>query len=394
AARGQMTSKFRAERLGKRSRVATAFHFLAKFASQLSAIVSRTRCRYVNTPIHVFTIADVGLFSPKLSTKHMAYLCRKLAELCRGAIPVDRALALIASEHSPYPIRRIIPPIVDHIRNGGTLTGGFRAQRRVLPDEFIELIAAAEHGGKTQVAFEQLAFMYTQRLAYLQQLIRDMAYPLCVWLSAAYVIPFFRGLAVTAEIAGTYTTNFFLAVIASWAPILIVLIALGQLGLLEKIGREVTSRVWPLSVISRRLALIRFLRSLAMLLEAGLTMTKSIERAAATTVNPHVRKKLVTAVPLVQRGETLTEALAATNLLPDMAMDMVRTGEYSGRLDELLHKCAQYFEDELHHSRNTLRIFMLVVAIPAAIVAYGFLRLFPAGTSVFDAIASIYRNAG
>lgn len=80
-----------------------------------------------------------------------------------------------------------------------------------------------------------------------------------------------------------------------------------------------------------------------------LSVPRAIERAAATTVNPRVRNALVQAVPMVQRGTELTAALKSTGMLPELALEMVRTGEFSGRLEVLMRKTAQYIEESTTH---------------------------------------------
>ena len=82
----------------------------------------------------------------------MAYLCRMLAQSSRGSVQIDRALQLLMGQHAPAEWRRLLPPVLDHIKQGGTLAEAFRLQRRYIPDDFLELVAAAERGGKVELA--------------------------------------------------------------------------------------------------------------------------------------------------------------------------------------------------------------------------------------------------
>jgi type II secretory pathway component PulF len=298
----------------------------------------------------------------------MAHLCRMLAQTSRGSVQIDRSLALLMGPHAPAQVRRVLPPVLDHIKRGGTLTEALRMQRRHFPEDFIELVAAGERGGNLDVAFEFLAHDYELRLEFLRSIIRQMVYPFLLVLSAFYVIPFFRGLILSPLSTEEYFIQFVTKVIVSWLPVIVVFLTLRQLGVLEKLCYGVASRVWPWHGILHNIALVRFFRCMAMLLEAGLGVPQAIERSAATTVNPRVRASLAKAVPMVQQGASLTQALQATGMLPELAIEMVRTGEYAGRLEELLQKIAQYIQESTKHYVLMLQFSFIALIIPALLV--------------------------
>ena len=310
----------------------------------------------------------MGLLSPKLGVKTMAHFCRALAQTGRGSVQIDRSLALLMGPSAPVALRRVLPPVLDHIKSGGTLADAFRLQRRYIPADFLELVAAAESGGRVEPAFEYLAHDYEVRLEFYRSMVQQMTYPLMVWISAAYIIPYFRDLMLTHDSPEAYTLKFILGVVVSWLPTLIVFMTLRQLGLVEKLFYGIASRTWPWQGILHNIALVRFFRCLAMLLEAGLTVPGAIERSAAVTVNPRVFKSLRRAVPLVQGGASLTEALRATGMLPDLAVEMVRTGEFAGRLEDLLRKTAHYIEESTSHYVKMLQFTFIGLLIPAILL--------------------------
>lgn len=304
----------------------------------------------------------------------MAYLCRMLAQSSRGSVQIDRALELMMGEHSAARLKRLMPPIIDHIKRGGTLADAFRLQRSYIPDLFLELVDAAERGGKVEVAFEYLAHDYEKRLEFLRAMTRQLLYPLLLIITALYIIPYFKGLMLTKLSPEIYTFNFLAAQFVSWLPFMIVFTVLRHFDLIEKLTYAVASRTWPWRGILHQMALVRFFRTLAMLLDAGLNVPRAIERAAATTVNPRVRNALVKAVPMVQHGAELTNALKSTGMLPELALEMVRTGEFSGRLEDLLRKTAQYIEESTTHYVYMLQYTLVALIIPLLIVV-GILNL-------------------
>lgn len=298
----------------------------------------------------------------------MAYLCRMLAQSSRGSVQIDRALSLMMGEHGAARLKHLMPPIIDHIKRGGTLAEAFRLQRRYIPDLFIELVDAAERGGKVEIAFEYLALDYEKRLEFLRAMARQLMYPLLLIITALYIIPYFKGLMLTKLSAEVYTFNFLMAQFISWLPFMMVFVVLRHFDLIEKLTYAIASRTWPWRGILHQMALMRFFRCLAVLLDAGLNVPRAIERAAATTVNPRVHNALVQAVPMVQQGAELTAALKNTGMLPELALEMVRTGEFSGRLEDLLRKTAQYIEESTTHYVYMLQYTLVALIIPLLIV--------------------------
>ncbi len=334
----------------------------------------------------------MSLISPKLDTKTMAYMCRMLAQSSRGSVQVDRALELTMGEHSAKRLRRLMSPIIDHIKRGGTLADAFRLQGRYVPEQFLELIDAAERGGKAEIAFEYLAHDYEKRLEFLRAMTRQLLYPLLLVIIAVYVIPWYTGVMTTALSVEEFTCRYLFQIVISWLPFLGVFAVLRHFDLIEKLTYTIASRTWPWRGILHQMALVRFFRTLSMLLDAGLTVPRAIERAAATTVNPRVCAALVKAVPMVQQGTELTAALKSTRMLPELALEMVRTGEFSGRLEDLLRKTAQYIEESTTHYVYMLQYTLVALIIPALIVI-GILNLIVTQTvAVFLTIREMFSD--
>ena len=124
-------------------------------------------------------------------------------------------------------------------------------------------------------------------------------------------------------------------------------------------------------------ALARFARALASLYSAGVAIPEALEAAAAATGNAYMARRMVSAVPALQGGRGITEALAATDIFPPMVVSMLGTGEQTGGLDMTMDKVAEYYEQEaavrLHQLSVTLGAVALIIAgIRVAIVVGNF----------------------
>ena len=108
------------------------------------------------------------------------------------------------------------------------------------------------------------------------------------------------------------------------------------------------------------IALARFARVLSSLYAAGLPIPEMIQGAAAATGNAYMERRMCTAIPAIQGGRGLTEALHATRMFPPLVLSMLGTGEQTGSLDMTMDKVAEYYEAE-----SAARLHQLAVALGA-----------------------------
>ena len=299
---------------------------------------------------------DLGVFSPKLSTKRMAHLTQMLLMLTKGGIPIVRALTVLQEEEHGRPYRKLLPPIIDALQRGESLASALRTQSKYLPDLFTEMMIAGDVSGKLEAVQEELARHYAQVLEIQRLYIRGAMYPLLLVITVVIIIPYVQGLLFTKDSVEWYTVLFFWGFVKRYGRMFLIIWVLARLGLLRRITDPIFSHMWVIAKFWRRFALARFCRCMAILLDAGLGLRQAIERSAAVTTHPQLKRALCKAVPMVQQGVPLDEALNATGILPEMVSNMVHVGETSGRAEEMFHKCADYLYSEAIHPVQTIGI--------------------------------------
>ncbi len=291
----------------------------------------------------------MGVFSPKLSLKQTAELCESLGTLTRGGIPVIRAFTLLSQERKGRVYKRILPPIIHALQQGANLDQALRAESKYLPDYFIEMMAVGEVSGKLETVLNDLSAYYADMVRQRRKYVEAILYFVLLLIVAFVIIPYVWGVVFTHDSLEIYTLKFIWARVKAWGPPFLVIWILARLGLLRRLTDPIFSRIWPTARIWHRLALAKFCRSMAILMDAGLGIRQCIERSAAVTTHPRLRHALRRAVPMVQQGESLQEALMATGILTEMVGEMIRIGEYSGKEEELFDKCAEYLYNETLH---------------------------------------------
>ena len=290
--------------------------------------------------------------TPRLRTKQMAVLCRSLATAYRGGIPLLRCLELAAGGRKPRRVVHALTPVIDAIRAGATLDEAVRGEADQFPGEFVEVMALGEQSGSLDAVLKDLAEHYEELLRAKRAIIQQLTYPLCVIIAAVVVIPYLQGAVLFDGTIGAYTLRFAMG----WVPFVqklllafVVYRIATRLQILRPFFDGARLFVWPLGQIKRRFALARFFRSLSLLLQGGLPVVACVRRAAAATTNQVMERDLLRAVPPVQEGASLSEALSRCRFVTPAAQRMIAMGERSGKLEETLAKTSALLLAEARH---------------------------------------------
>jgi type IV pilus assembly protein PilC len=130
-------------------------------------------------------------------------------------------------------------------------------------------------------------------------------------------------------------------------------------------------RVPLLGRLAHLFALSQFSRSMAILLGGGTPMVPALETAADSVSNAHISKLFADCVQEVQEGRPLSDSLADTNKAPDMALAMIRVGESTGALPEMLEHTSDFFDEEIEFTlgRIVTLIEPLILVVMGLVVA-------------------------
>lgn len=324
----------------------------------------------------------MALMSSKIPTKKMVPLCRQLATSYEAGIPIVRTLSLIGDQMGDPQSRQVLRAMSDHVQGGGSLGEAARLQERHLPPFFIELLASGETGGKLDAMLRELAQYYEDRMAMIRRVAGSLVLPF-LQLCAAWFLGTFA-LGIIGKIDYNSTTAFSLQryfskyllfqgkALLILGAIVVVCVVLSRMGLFRWVWGFVANFAWPISVITRKLGLSRFFRSMSLLISSGMNIKGCIANSAAMTANPYLQKDLLRALPHVAQGATLVQAFSACRMLTPVAREMIRVGEESGKLEESLRKVAEYHLEESTHAIQvaTKLLGVLVVLAVGGIVGY------------------------
>lgn len=326
----------------------------------------------------------MGIVSSEIRVKKLTPMFRQLATAYDAGIPLVQAFELLKREQKDRELTEMLTRMQETVKQGGTLGDAVSAESRKLPSYAIALIKAGEQGGKLDVMFRDLADYFEDRLEMQRQMLRWMAYPIVLLTATWFLGTFALRLVIKLpdillsgkpfSLNGYFEEYIKFQTFAGlvFAGICVLCIVLARMGLMRWIWGLFSTHVWPLAPITKRFALARFCRSLALLVDSGLPIVQSIERAAAVTANPYIQRDLLRSVPYVKEGASLTQALSVSKYLLPTAREMIYVGEESGKLEESLRKVSRWYLDEASHAAAiaTRVLYFIVYFAAAGLVLY------------------------
>ena len=325
----------------------------------------------------------------QVKARELAALTQQLAMLLEAGLPLDHALGIQEELATSPRIKSITGDVLRSVR-GGASFGDALAPHHPRPFSrlYINMVRAGEKGGVLEVTLKRLAEFLEDAQAFRDALVSALIYPSLLALVGGatvvflmtFVIPRFADIFRDLGQAIPVPTQVLLSA-STWLQQLWWAVALGALAA-ALAGRVILStasgrlradrallRLPVLGELALNTEVARFTRILGTLLQSGVSMV-----GALTVVRDMMSNQLLAAAvgslgEGVQRGTGLTRSMIESRAFPPLAIHMVRVGEETGRLDDMLLKAAAAFESETRSQVKRL----IALAEPCIILAVGLL---------------------
>jgi type IV pilus assembly protein PilC len=281
------------------------------------------------------------------------------------------------------------------VEAGSTLADAMRRHPKAFDALYVNMVAAGEAGGILDTILQRLS-VYIEKAVKLKSQVRSaMIYPVAVIVIAAVVvavillkvIPTFAALFTSLGAELPLPTRIVIAssnFLARYFIFFVIGVAAGIYGLRRYYATHTGRRVIDglllklpiLGNVFRKVAVARFCRTLATLTSSGVPILESLDITARTAGNAIVEDAIYETRRSVEGGKTIVEPLKATNIFPNMVVQMIGVGEQTGALDAMLNKIADFYEDEVDAAvaglvklLEPLLIFILGLVIGGIVIA-------------------------
>ncbi|MFB3817993.1 MAG: type II secretion system F family protein [Candidatus Methylomirabilales bacterium] len=294
---------------------------------------------------------------------------QQLHTLLEAGLEVDRSLAILAELAEAGRMRPVIRQLLGEVQAGRSLADSLAKHPRLFSRLYVNMVRAGEAGAALEVVLGRVATFMESAKAIRDEVVSAMLYPSLVLAVGGgavvvllnFVIPRFAGIFADSGQLLPLSTRILLGVSAVtaryWWLLLGVPVLVG-FGLRGYLQTEEGRRTWdrlklrlPLvGRIVRELEVARLARTLGTLLQSGVPVLTALGIAAETVGNAALAAGLPRLGEGVKRGEGIAGPLRATGVFPPMALHMVSVGEETGRLEGMLLKVAEVYDERVKTS--------------------------------------------
>lgn len=355
-------------------------------------------------------IRDLRLRRRRIATGRLLVFGQELAALLKAGLPLLGALDIMLERHTDPLFRRSLTAVRDRVRSGSSLSDAFKAEGDLYPPVLAATLVAGERSGSLETVLRRFVKYLRLNQALKKKALSASIYPIVLLLMMSglvavllvWVIPsfqqFFEGLEVELPLVTRIliATGTWIAEHLAWIAAGAAALAAG--GFLWSRGRD--SRVLLdrflmklpyLGGLIQMYATSQLCRTLSTLLSGGLPLVTALDVSAESVGNRAVGRAVAGTTRLIREGRSLSAALESSGAVEPLTLDMVKVGEQTGALAEMLSAIAEFYDEELDTRVATvLALVEPILLVLMALIVAGMLLAFY--LPLFQAIAAASRR--
>ena len=289
----------------------------------------------------------------------------ELSSLLSAGLPLDRSLNILSEISESKDMKNIIQSILKSIREGSSFSDALQRHPKVFPRLYINMIRAGEAGGVLDVVLDKLNEFLESSKELKEHVLSVMIYPIILIVTGGisiiilltYVLPkfsvIFAELGSSLPLPTQVLLRFSNALKSYWWIVLSVIIA-GWIIFKNYIKSDTGRYNWDafklklMGEVIRKLETARFCRTLGTLLRSGVPLLQALNNAR-DVINNQVIASAIDAVSTgAKEGKGIAVPLSSANVFPPLALSMIKVGEETGQLDNMLMKVASTYEKSLN----------------------------------------------
>lgn len=368
---------------------------------RVSASTEALRHELESEGFHVFSISSAGSRiripflskSTKISGQDFLLFNTQLATLLRAGLPLTQGLELLRKQQTNEHFKTLLDKVHQQVTTGVSLSDAFLSLGDVFPRLYANTLRAGERSGELESVLGR--YVEYQRLteSVRKKIVGALTYPavlvllsiVLVVILMVKVIPTFSTFYVQFDAELPLPTRIVMG-ISNGLQDHFLLVTAAVVGLVVGFrmwrrspgGRRLTDR-WRLKIpvigrLSHLFAASQFTRSLGVLLGGGTPMVPALQTSATSVSNSYISELFEGCVQEVQEGRALSDSLDDTGMMPELALAMMRVGESTGALPEMLEHTSGFFDEEIEYSLARLvTLFEPLILVVMGIIVAGLL---------------------
>lgn len=342
----------------------------------------------------------------KVKPRDLSVFCRQFVSITQAGVPMKEALQMLSEQTENKWLKRAISEVLLNVEKGNTLADSMRSQPDIFPPMLVNMVEAGEQSGSLEMAFSRMAVHFEKEAKLKATIKKATIYPIILVIAAIgviavmllFVIPIFIDMFADLDIEMPAITMFVMNsskwMTSHWYVVLAIIVGVvAAYKLIYKTtqGRLTIDRIkmkMPLfGKLTVKTACSQFARTMSTLLMSGISTIDALETTSKIVNNIHYTNAMLKAREEVMKGVPLSEPLEASGIFPPMVYHMTGIGEETGNVEEMLEKMADYYDEEVEMTTQSVLAAMEPIIILFMALIIGTLVI-----AVISPIASMYNG--
>jgi len=353
------------------------------------------------------SLESLRMRKKRIDAGKLLIFSQELAALLKAGLPLLQSLDVMLERQKDPLLRQSLASVREKVKSGTALSDAFRQEGEIYPPIFAASLVAGERSGNLDTVLRRFSQHLRLNQALRKKAIAAAVYPAVLLTMMAgllvimlvFVIPnfksFYEGLGAELPLATRMLLTVATTLRANLLPITAGLAA-GAVTLVywsRRPGFGLSLDRWLLSLpyfggLMRMYATSQLMRTLSTLLAGGLPLVNALDVAAASIGNRAMAQAVGGATGRIREGASLTGALDSTGMLEALPLEMVKVGEQTGALGDMLNAIADFYDEELDTRMATVLSLVepVLLVVMATVVALMLLAFY---LPMFQAISAV-----
>lgn len=318
----------------------------------------------------------------KVKPRDLSVFCRQFVSITQAGVPMKEALQMLSEQTENKWLKRAISEVLLNVEKGNTLADSMRSQPDIFPPMLVNMVEAGEQSGSLEMAFSRMAVHFEKEAKLKATIKKATIYPIILVIAAIgviavmllFVIPIFIDMFADLDIEMPAITMFVMNsskwMTSHWYVVLGIIV--GVVAAYKLIYRTTQGRLtidrikmkMPLfGKLTVKTACSQFARTMSTLLMSGISTIDALETTSKIVNNIHYTNAMLKAREEVMKGVPLSEPLEASGIFPPMVYHMTGIGEETGNVEEMLEKMADYYDEEVEMTTQSVLAAMEPIII-------------------------------
>ena len=318
----------------------------------------------------------------KVKPRDLSVFCRQFVSITQAGVPMKEALQMLSEQTENKWLKRAISEVLLNVEQGNTLADSMRSQPDIFPPMLVNMVEAGEQSGSLEMAFSRMAVHFEKEAKLKATIKKATIYPIILVIAAIgviavmllFVIPIFIDMFADLDIEMPALTIFVMNsskwMTSHWYVVLAIIVGVVvayKLIYRTTQGRLTIDRIkmkMPLfGKLTVKTACSQFARTMSTLLMSGISTIDALETTSKIVNNIHYTNAMLKAREEVMKGVPLSEPLEASGIFPPMVYHMTGIGEETGNVEEMLEKMADYYDEEVEMTTQSVLAAMEPIII-------------------------------